>query len=52
MNRAKVVQVNNVKFKTDEPKTVAQVDGEAVIFEKNSIEVSIIVNALNIIVPN
>lgn len=52
MNRAKVVQVNNVKFKTDEPKTVAQVDGEAVIFEKNSIEVSIVVNALNIIVPN
>ncbi|WP_413533112.1 diacylglycerol/lipid kinase family protein [Empedobacter brevis] len=52
MKQAKVLQVNSVKFNSKEPKTVAQVDGEAVIFNQNSIEVSIVPNALNVIVPN
>lgn len=52
MKQAKVLQVNSVKFNSKQPKTIAQVDGEAVIFNQNSIEVSIIPNALNVIVPN
>lgn len=52
MNDAKVLQVNSVKFKTKEPKTIAQIDGEAVIFNQHSIEVSIVPNALNVIVPD
>ncbi len=52
MKQAKVLQVNSVKFNSKQTKTIAQVDGEAVIFNQNSIEVSIIPNALNVIVPN
>ncbi|MDM1063157.1 diacylglycerol kinase family lipid kinase [Empedobacter falsenii] len=52
MKQAKVLQVNSVKFNSKQPKTIAQVDGEAVIFNQNSIEVSIVPNALNVIVPN
>lgn len=52
MKQAKVLQVNSVKFNSNQPKTIAQVDGEAVIFNQNSIEVSIVPNALNVIVPN
>ena len=52
MKQAKVLQVNSVKFNSKQTKTIAQVDGEAVIFNQNSIEVSIVPNALNVIVPN
>ena len=52
MKQAKVLQVNSVKFNSNQTKTIAQVDGEAVIFNQNSIEVSIVPNALNVIVPN
>jgi len=52
MKQAKVLQINSVKFNSKQPKTIAQVDGEAVIFNQNSIEVSIVPNALNVIVPN
>lgn len=52
MKQAKVLQVNSVKFNSNQPNTIAQVDGEAVIFNQNSIEVSIVPNALNVIVPN
>ena len=52
MKQAKVLQVNSVKFNSKQTKTSAQVDGEAVIFNQNSIEVSIVPNALNVIVPN
>ena len=52
MKQAKVLQVNSVKFNGKQTKTIAQVDGEAVIFNQNSIEVSIVPNALNVIVPN
>ena len=52
MKQAKVLQVNSVKFNSKQTKTIAQVDGEAVIFNQKSIEVSIVPNALNVIVPN
>ena len=52
MKQAKVLQVNSVKFNSKQPKTIAQVDGEAIIFNQKSIEVSIVPNALNVIVPN
>ncbi|MDM1299043.1 diacylglycerol kinase family lipid kinase [Empedobacter falsenii] len=51
MKQAKVLQVNSIKFNSNQPKSIAQVDGEAVIFNQNSIEVSIVPNALNVIVP-
>ncbi len=52
MKQAKVLQVNSVKFNSKQTKTIAKVDGEAVIFNQKSIEVSIVPNALNVIVPN
>lgn len=52
MNEAKVLQVKSIKFITKESETIAQIDGEAVIIHKNSIDVSVIPNALHVIVPN
>lgn len=52
MNEAKVLQVKSIKFITKESETIAQIDGESVIIHKNSIDVSVIPNALHVIVPN
>ncbi|MDM1073947.1 diacylglycerol kinase family lipid kinase [Empedobacter brevis] len=52
MNEAKVLQVDSIKFRTQQSGTIAQIDGETVIFNENSIHVCIVPNALNVIVPN
>lgn len=52
MKQAKVVQITNAKFYTNQEKTIAQIDGEAVLIHDKIIEVAVIQNALNVIIPN
>lgn len=52
MKQAKLLQVHTVKFQHNENQTIAQIDGETILFNKKTIEVSVIPNALNVIIPN
>ncbi|MEG0187773.1 MAG: diacylglycerol kinase family lipid kinase, partial [Algoriella sp.] len=52
MSQAKVLQVNSVKFHSNQDKIIAQIDGEAVTLNQKIVEVSVLTNALNVITPN
>ena len=52
MSQAKILQVNSVKFHSNQDKIIAQIDGEAVTLNQKIVEVSVLTNALNVITPN
>lgn len=52
MKQAQFLQVHSVKFQHNENQAIAQIDGETILFNKKTIEVSIIPGALNVIIPN
>lgn len=51
MHQAKMLQVTQIKFHTNQTETLVQIDGESFIFEKKTIEVSVIPNSLNVVIP-
>ena len=51
MKVAKVIQISEMKLYSANEKTIAQIDGEAIILTDKSIDISIIPNALNVLIP-
>lgn len=52
MKAAKVKQVKSIKFESNQENIVAQIDGEAIIINNKIIEVTVLPNALNVIIPD
>lgn len=52
MKTAKVRQIKSIKFESNQKNIVAQIDGEAVIINNKIIEVTVLPNALNVIIPD
>ncbi len=52
MKAAKVRQVKSIKFESNQENIVAQIDGEALIINNKIIEVTVLPNALNVIIPD
>ena len=51
MKQAQVLQIRSATFIHQNEKTIAQIDGEAVILHEQKINVSVIPNALRVIIP-
>lgn len=52
MKAAKVRQIKSIKFESNQENIVAQIDGEAVIINNKIIDVTVLSNALNVIIPD
>lgn len=52
MKAAKVRQIKSIKFESNQENIVAQIDGEAVIIKNKIIAVTVLPNALNVIIPD
>ncbi len=51
MNQAEVLQIRSANFINNDVETIAQIDGEAVVLNEKNIEVSVVSNALHVIIP-
>lgn len=51
MNQAEVLQIRSANFINNDAETIAQIDGEAVVLNEKNIEVSVVSNALHVIIP-
>lgn len=51
MNQAEMLQIRSAKFIAKNAKTIAQIDGEAFVLNEKNIEVSVVPNALHVIIP-
>lgn len=51
MNQAEVLQIRSANFINNDVETIAQIDGETVVLNKKNIEVSVVSNALHVIIP-
>ncbi len=51
VKKADILQISSVTFTNIKMKTIAQIDGEAVVLQDKDIHVSILPNSLNVIIP-
>lgn len=51
MNQAEVLQIRSANFINNDVETIAQIDGETVVLNEKNIEVSVVSNALHVIIP-
>lgn len=52
LREAEIIRVQSLKLQSGYSRTLAQIDGETVFIDQNDIEISVIPNALNVLIPN